>query len=322
MNIPSGGISDVERVEMQYPLVYFTRNHNTDGSGFGRYRGGLGSFRIFIVYGSKDFSVNFNPYGGLPQGSFGLFGGYPAGVGGLRAIFLTTEDFAQRMRAGDYPTQLDEITGGGWGRLYLPEGSPERVSLPEFTLLTDFVASGGGYGDPLDRPPEVVARDVRIGATSVEIARRIYGVVVDSKTFALDAAETEARRKEIREQRLREGKRLAPAPSQTGKDRPWRRLLRIHESLEIARDGSDSVIRCLRCGHLFSSPKENYKKFTVRRTVELDQLALRPLPSGDPYMGHYHEYICPGCATLLQVDIYCPALGGEEDLWDIRIGVA
>jgi hypothetical protein len=36
-------------------------------------------------------------------------------------------------------------------------------------------------------------------------------------------------------------------------------------------------------------------------------------------MGRYHEYICPSCATLLQVDIFCPILGGEEDLWDIRI---
>ena len=28
MNIPSGGISDVERIEMQYPFLYFSRNHN------------------------------------------------------------------------------------------------------------------------------------------------------------------------------------------------------------------------------------------------------------------------------------------------------
>jgi len=321
MNIPSGGINDVERIEMQYPLIYFTRNHNTDGSGFGKYRGGLGSFRIFTVYGSKDFSVDYKPFGGIPQGSFGLFGGHPAGSGGLRAIFLTPEEFSERMKAGNYPTQLDEITAGGWGKMYHPQDVPERVSLPELTLLTDFVAGGGGYGDPLDRKPETVARDVRNGSTSVEMARRIYGVVVHPKTLRLDPAGTEDRRREIRRMRLREGKPLSPAAPQDGKERPWQRVLRIHEGLEIARDGSEHVIRCLRCGCLFCSPQENYKKYSLKRVVPLEEVAVRPLPSGEPYLGRYHEYICPGCATLLNVDVFCPVLGGEEDLWDIRIEV-
>ena len=70
MNIPSGGISDVERIEMQYPLLYFTRNHNMDGPGAGKYRGGLGSFRVTMVYGSQDFTNDYKPYGGIPQGAF------------------------------------------------------------------------------------------------------------------------------------------------------------------------------------------------------------------------------------------------------------
>ncbi|MBI4490273.1 MAG: hypothetical protein HY694_14410, partial [Deltaproteobacteria bacterium] len=42
-------------------------------------------------------------------------------------------------------------------------------------------------------------------------------------------------------------------------------------------------------------------------------------PSGEPYVGEYHEYFCPGCATQLQIDLYCPTLGGEPVLWDIQI---
>ena len=64
---------------------------------------------------------------------------------------------------------------------------------------------------------------------------------------------------------------------------------------------------------------ENYKKHSVKRVVPLEEVAVRPLPSGEPYLGRYHEYICPGCATLLNTDVFCPVLGGEEDLWDIRI---
>ena len=78
------------------------------------------------------------------------------------------------------------------------------------TLLTDFVQSGGGYGDPLERNPETVARDFRIGATSIEMARQVYGVVLDPSTLSAEGAKTDAYRKEIRETRVQEGQRLSP----------------------------------------------------------------------------------------------------------------
>jgi N-methylhydantoinase B len=37
---------------------------------------------------------------------------------------------------------------------------------------------GGGFGDPLERDPALVARDVRLGYVSVESARRNYGVAL------------------------------------------------------------------------------------------------------------------------------------------------
>jgi N-methylhydantoinase B len=237
----------------------------------------------------------------------------------LRALFRTDAGFPGRLKAGDYPSQYKEITDQAWGAIYLPEGTPDRVFLPETTLLTDFVQSGGGYGDPLERNPETVERDFRIGATSIETARQVYGVVLDPSTRSADEAKTEACRKEIREKRVQEGQALSPALARTERGQAREAVLRIHEYLEVARDGNEHWIRCIRCGYLFCSAAENYKKYTLRRVVTLDQVAQLPLPSGEPYMGHYHEYICPSCATLLQVDSFCPLLGGEEDLWDIRI---
>jgi hypothetical protein len=320
MNIPSGGISDVERIEMQYPFLYFTRNHNRDGSGYGKYRGGVGSYRIFIIYGSKDFSADYKPYGGIPQGCFGLFGAYPVGSGGLRAIFQTGPDFRDRIRRGEYLTEIDDIESKGWGTIHLPEGSPERIGVPEFGLVADYVAGGGGYGDPLDRNPRAVVRDLRTGATSLEVARNTYGVVVDPQTLILDAAKTEARCREIREERVAAGRGPALPAQQSGNGPEWKTVLRCHEYLEIVSDGGAARYRCIRCGYLFCAADENYKKYCVKRVVALDQFAQRPLPSRGPYLGHLQEYICPGCATLLQVDVYCPSLGGDEDLWDIRIG--
>jgi acetone carboxylase gamma subunit len=89
--------------------------------------------------------------------------------------------------------------------------------------------------------------------------------------------------------------------------------------LEIAADGKNRVIRCRRCGHTLCGVKENYKLYALRRVVHLKDFMPNPLPTGEPYIAEYHEYFCPGCATQLQVDLFCPPLGGDPILWDIRI---
>ncbi|MGH3504039.1 MAG: acetone carboxylase subunit gamma [Nocardioidaceae bacterium] len=81
------------------------------------------------------------------------------------------------------------------------------------------------------------------------------------------------------------------------------------------------ALRCRRCGQLLCRAGQNYKRFARRAQRELAELAGHDMPDGSPYLAVLHEYSCPGCATLLQVDVYCPAIGGEENLWDIQIAV-
>ena len=57
---------------------------------------------------------------------------------------------------------------------------------------------GGGYGDPLERPPETVLDDVLDGFCTVEHARDIYGVVVDLEAETVDDAATATRRQDMR----------------------------------------------------------------------------------------------------------------------------
>ena len=58
---------------------------------------------------------------------------------------------------------------------------------------------GGGWGDPLDRDPAIVAREVREGLATVEGARN-YGVVI-AAGGEVDAAATDVLRSQIRSQR-------------------------------------------------------------------------------------------------------------------------
>ena len=85
-------------------------------------------------------------------------------------------------------------------------GTSELLPYCDFDLrdrdvLYMRMASGGGYGDPLDRDPEAVQRDVVNGIVSAEAAREIYGVALDHPEMRVDAAATEELRARIREQR-------------------------------------------------------------------------------------------------------------------------
>ena len=57
--------------------------------------------------------------------------------------------------------------------------------------ISFYSAGGGGYGNPLERDPQAVAQDVRLGYVSLERARRDYGVVLDPETLSVDHAATE-----------------------------------------------------------------------------------------------------------------------------------
>ena len=59
----------------------------------------------------------------------------------------------------------------------------------------------GGWGDPLERDPARVLRDVRNERLSLGAARDDYGVVIDVGTWTVDQTRTAQRRAELRAQR-------------------------------------------------------------------------------------------------------------------------
>jgi N-methylhydantoinase B len=81
-----------------------------------------------------------------------------------------------------------------------------KISFELFTTDEAIVSEscgGGGFGDPLERDPEKVRWDVREGFVSVDKARDIYGVVLDTvpEKYAVDHKATEKLRAALKKRK-------------------------------------------------------------------------------------------------------------------------
>jgi N-methylhydantoinase B len=104
------------------------------------------------------------------------------------------------------------VNGGRAGRPFEvtidPGGPAERtvdaLADAEFVRAGEVIrirtTGGGGWGDPLDRDPAAVLRDVRWHKVSPAAAERDYGVILagELETLRIDAAATERLRRQLR----------------------------------------------------------------------------------------------------------------------------
>ncbi len=166
----NGANTPVEIFESDTPLIVERRELLPDSGGPGRFKGGLGRRVVFRV--PDDQYAPLPPVNlGIQSGRYryppeGLFGGKP----GAKAQFLVNGE-----------------PGNPYGLTQLNPGD---------VVIMD-AAGGGGYGDPLERDPELVAADVANGYVSIEKAREDYGVIIDPQDLKVDAVETEKLRKSL-----------------------------------------------------------------------------------------------------------------------------
>ena len=135
---------------------------------------------------------------GLRNSGQGLFGGYP----GAPSLLMLTEGarVEETIAEDTSPDRLDDLGGSSSLLPYC------EFDLGRNDVLYMRMASGGGYGDPLEREPQRVLRDVEDGIVSRQEARDIYGVAIDGDDPALNLAATERLRADLRKERLQEQK--------------------------------------------------------------------------------------------------------------------
>jgi N-methylhydantoinase B len=170
MNLPA------ETAELLFPIVYEAFDLRSDSAGAGKNRGGLGARLQIKFLGDAELSMETAR---TREGSPGASGGLHSPVQRLTKM---------------HPDGRREAIGG-WAE----DGQWKKCLLAayRFTPGERFVfesTGGGGWGNPLERDVNKVLDDVLDEYISVDTARDVYGVVIDSKTFNLDAVGTTALR--------------------------------------------------------------------------------------------------------------------------------
>ena len=144
----------VEVNESNYPVLIERLELIADSAGAGKYRGSCGlrkDIRFLGVEGSISNLSDRHRF--RPPG---LFGGEPGALG--RTLLNPGTPGEQELHAK---------------AIYL---------LAHGDLVSIRLSGSGGYGDPRQRDPALVARDVALGYVSVERASRDYGVTVGAES--------------------------------------------------------------------------------------------------------------------------------------------
>ena len=160
----------VEQAEAEYPVRIERYGLVRDTGGPGLFRGGMAIEREWqLLSGKAHLAIRSDRRDHLP---YGLSGGQP---GGGSTNLLTSLEGAEE----ELPTMVSTTMKAG-ERLY------HRM------------AGGGGWGEPLKRDPQAVARDVGNDRVSLQAAHRLYGVALDAKTLEVDEVLTAKLRAESR----------------------------------------------------------------------------------------------------------------------------
>jgi N-methylhydantoinase B len=294
-------IANVESYELRYPILYLYRRQTPDSGGPGTFRGGAGVSLMYTVHGVEEIPTKILHTFGVEQPeSPGLCGGYPSTTN--QFAIMRDSDLLARLAAGEVPQRLEELSGE-----LQAYGAYAITSMCRGDVYRAVSMGGGGYGDPLDRDAELVARDVERSLVTSEWAERTWGVVLTDEG-EVDVAATAACRERLREAR-RSAAEATPAFDGGGR-RPWTPEadgVRVSEALYCDVQQRPAVYRC-RCGQVLGPVHVAYKELAAQARYPVQHIGpeVNPTRIGGARF-ELREFYCPGCFTLLEVEIARPA---------------
>jgi acetone carboxylase alpha subunit len=212
---PNADFGSAEVTEVFYPILFLGRNLEPDSAGYGRFRGGLGHTAVWMVYNTTGIEYQCGCAGVRSKtiANHGMYGAYPsipdrpsyAHDTNLKQLIDAKQPLVHERGDPENPDVAQALEARELVKSAIaPFVTPEP--LRDYDLIVHPISGAQSMGDPIERDPKAVEDDLNKGWVRARTAAEIHGVVANrdgSGVWTVDAAASERRRAEIREQRRR-----------------------------------------------------------------------------------------------------------------------
>jgi acetophenone carboxylase len=226
---PSGRAPDVEDIETEFQIFNLLAKFHKDSCGFGKYRGGSGTEIVHVINYVDRALYASNIKGSKIRNCIGLFGGYPPAT--LPGVEVNHTDLWEKMKRGDrdLPSDVMKLISERPVKGEYDMGSmvKEMHLIANGDLWSVGNGGGGGYGDVLERDPEMVMEDVRNEIISHRTAEKVYRVAYNPETLEVDYDRTNDLRQKEREDRKARGLSWAEF------EKEWSQLRPTEEAMDF-----------------------------------------------------------------------------------------
>ena len=201
-----GKAPDLEDVENEFPFLHLYQKLRRDSAGLGMYRGGAGTESAWMLHLTDRFVFqSVASHSHFPSSS-GVFGGYPPAI--RPGIRIVGSDIAERLETGSAgPFTTETLLSQRQGESGCLVGSGVRAgrTYDRGDVFVGLSPGGAGYGDVLDRDPELTLVDVRHELVSPWVAENVCKIAFEPETLTLDSEGTETLREAERQARIARG---------------------------------------------------------------------------------------------------------------------
>ena len=158
----------IEVLEQYYPVLFHEYGLREGSGGAGKQRGGFGiNYTVELRRGEAQASFVMDHGRVGPQGALG------GGDGGKNTVTVRRSD-----------------------KSYTPEhlSKDQNIPIQPGDIIAVGTPGGGGFGNPFERDPNAVLRDVRRGYYTVDQAQALFGVVLMGDLSSIDSDATASAR--------------------------------------------------------------------------------------------------------------------------------